>query len=69
VTITGKQIRVARVGLGLTIKALAATVRISPTTLNKIENGSNAQARTLARLRSELESRGATFQCRPGCPG
>jgi transcriptional regulator with XRE-family HTH domain len=66
VTITGKQIRAARVGLGLTIKALAAAVRISPTTLNKIENGSNAQARTLARLRGELESRGASFKFEAG---
>lgn len=59
--ITGKQIRAARVGLGLTIKALAAAVRISPTTLNNIENGSKAQARTLSLLRDELESRGASF--------
>jgi len=54
------------VALGLTIKALAAAVRISPTTLHKIENGSKAQARTLARLRGELESRGASFKFEVG---
>jgi CheY-like chemotaxis protein/DNA-binding XRE family transcriptional regulator len=60
--VTGKQIRVARVGLGIKLKELAAAARVSPTTLNKIENGGNAYERTLLRLRGELERRGARFR-------
>jgi CheY-like chemotaxis protein len=61
VTVTGKQIRVARVGLGIKLKELAAAARVSPTTLNKIENGGNAYETTLRRIRGELERLGARF--------
>jgi CheY-like chemotaxis protein len=66
VTVTGKQIRAARAGLGITLKELADAARVSPTTLNKIENGGNAYERTLIRLRDELERQGAEFKTEAG---
>lgn len=61
-TISAEQCRMARAGLGLTAEALAATAGVSKVTLSDFEIGKRSpHPRTIAAIRTALESAGAVF--------
>lgn len=55
------QCRMARVGLGLTVRQLAALAQCSNETVGRFELGETLKPRTIADLRRTLEAAGAIF--------
>jgi len=51
----------ARAGLRLSVRGLAALARISPNTVARFERGESLYARTLQTIRTALENAGAEF--------
>jgi transcriptional regulator with XRE-family HTH domain len=65
----GVQCRMARVGLGLTVRELAALVPCSNETVGRLELGETLKTRTVADIRRVLESLGVEFIDDPDAPG
>jgi transcriptional regulator with XRE-family HTH domain len=65
----GVQCRMARVGLGLTVRELAALVPCSNETVGRLELGETLKPRTIADVRRVLESLGVEFIDDPDAPG
>ena len=65
----GVQCRMARVGLGLSVRALAAMVSCSNETIGRLELGETLRPRTIADIRRVLESLGVEFIDDPDAPG
>ena len=65
----GVQCRMARVGLGLTVRELAALVPCSTETVGRLELGETLKPRTVDDIRRVLESLGAEFIDEPDAPG
>ncbi len=62
ILITAEQCRMARAGLGMTAEALAERAKVSKVTLSDFEIGKRSpHPRTLAAIRSALESAGVIF--------
>jgi len=59
--VTGAQIRMARAGLRLSVRDLAALAKVSPNTVTRVEGGGAANSSTLAALRRALEDAGVEF--------
>ena len=60
--ITPAQIRMARAGLGISVRVLAERARVADSTIHRFEtNRGGMQANTLDRLQSVLEADGVTF--------
>ena len=59
--ITGLQIRMARAALKLGVRDVAKLAKVSPATVTRIESDGQANASTLAALRSALEAAGVEF--------
>lgn len=59
--LTGAQIRMARAALKWSVRELAARARTAPMTVSRIENGAEAYADTLQRIRRALEKGGVEF--------
>ena len=61
--ITGLQIRMARAALRWGVRDLAAAAKVSPATVTRIEGEGDAQANaaTLAAIRTALEAAGVEF--------
>jgi transcriptional regulator with XRE-family HTH domain len=59
--ITGTQLRMARAALKLGVRELAASAKVSPATITRIEGDQPANASTLAALRAALEAAGVEF--------
>ncbi|MGL4960993.1 MAG: helix-turn-helix domain-containing protein [Inquilinus sp.] len=51
----------ARAALHLGVRELAAMAEVSPTTITRLERGQDLQARTIAAIRSVLETAGVEF--------
>jgi transcriptional regulator with XRE-family HTH domain len=61
-TISAEQCRMARAGLGMTAEAVAAAAGVSKVTLSDFEVGKRSpHPRTLAAIRTALESAGVEF--------
>jgi transcriptional regulator with XRE-family HTH domain len=61
-TISAEQCRMARAGLGMTAQAVAAAAGVSKVTLSDFEIGKRSpHPRTLAAIRTALESAGVEF--------
>jgi predicted transcriptional regulator len=59
---TPEQIRMARAGLGLSVRELAGISDVAESTILRFESGKGGmQTGTLARLRAALESEGISF--------
>jgi hypothetical protein len=61
VTMTPVQCRMARVGLGLTVRQLAQLVPCSTETVGRFELGETLKPRTVDDLQRTLETAGAVF--------
>jgi transcriptional regulator with XRE-family HTH domain len=59
--ITGTQLRMARAALKLGVRELAASAKVLPATITRIEGDQPANASTLAALRAALEAAGVEF--------
>lgn len=59
--ITGSQARMARAGLRLGVREVAAAAKVSPATLSRVEADQPANASTLAAIRAALEAAGVVF--------
>ncbi len=59
--ITGIQIKLARVALGLTVRDLASLAGFNKATITKIENGAGARPATLEAIQKALEGLGIEF--------
>jgi transcriptional regulator with XRE-family HTH domain len=55
------QSKMARVALGLGVRELAALAQVAPATVSKFEAGDMLKPRTLAAIRTALESAGVIF--------
>ena len=55
---TPKQCKIARAGIGWSIKELAQACSMSPNTVYRFENGKDAYTSTANKLREALESTG-----------
>ncbi len=58
---TAAQLRMARAALGWSVRDLAAKAQVNANTITRIENGADALAGTLARIRATLEEAGVVF--------
>jgi transcriptional regulator with XRE-family HTH domain len=67
--VIGVQCRMARVGLGLTVRELAAMVPCSNETVGRLELGETLKPRTVDDIRRVLESLGAVFIDDADAPG
>lgn len=56
------QARMARAGLGISLREVAAEISVTPNTISRIENGSDPKTSTLNALRQFYEARGIVFQ-------
>ncbi len=59
--LTGTQVRMARAAVGWGVRELAEKANITPNTVSRIENGGDALASTLDRIRAALEGAGVIF--------
>ena len=59
--ITGSQARMARAGLRMGVREVAAAAKVSPATLSRVEADQPANASTLAAIRAALEAAGVEF--------
>ena len=59
--IIGAQVRMARAAVGWGVRELAERANITPNTVSRIENGGDALASTLDRIRAALEDAGVIF--------
>ena len=59
--ITGTQVRMARAALKLGVREVAASAKVSPATVTRIESDQPANASTLAAIRTALEAAGVEF--------
>ena len=59
--ITGTQLRMARAALKLGVRDVAATAKVSPATITRIEGDQPANASTLTAIRVALEAAGVIF--------
>ena len=55
------QCRMARAGLGLGVRKLAAAAKVSPDTVTRFERGERIRQRTIDSLRQGLEAAGVEF--------
>ena len=55
------QIKMARAALGWGVRDIAAAAEVSGDTINRLERGEELRPRTLAAIRSALESAGVEF--------
>lgn len=58
---TPEQCKMARAGLGLGVRDLAALAKVTPETVVRLEKGETLRDRTLAAIRSALETAGVIF--------
>ena len=58
---TPEQLRMARAALKIGVRELAEMADVTPNTISRIENGGDAMASTLKKLRQALEARGVAF--------
>lgn len=58
---TPEQLRMARAALKLGVRELAELADVTPNTISRIENGSDAMASTLEKIRTVLEEQGIQF--------
>lgn len=56
----------ARAGLRLGIREVAAAAKVSPATVSRVEAGHPANASTLAAIRAALEAAGVVFIAQDG---
>lgn len=59
--VTGDQIRMARAALQWSVRDLAGKANVTPNTVSRIENGSDALGATLQAIRAALEAGGVEF--------
>jgi hypothetical protein len=59
--ITPVQVRMGRAALGWGVRELAEKAGLTPGTITRFENGSDAKAGTIAAIRSALEAAGIAF--------
>ena len=59
--ITGKQIKMARVALDISVRDLAKIANFNKATITNIENGANARVSTLKAIQETLEGLGIEF--------
>ncbi len=57
----GTQVRMARAAVGWGVRELAERANVTPNTVSRIENGGDALASTLDRIRAALEDAGVIF--------
>ena len=57
----GTQVRMARAAVGWGVRELAEKANVTPNTVSRIENGGDALASTLDRIRAALEGAGVIF--------
>ena len=57
----GVQVRMGRAAVGLSVRELARIAGVTPNTISRIENGSDALASTMERLQTALEDAGVIF--------
>jgi transcriptional regulator with XRE-family HTH domain len=55
------QCKMARVALGMGIRAVAAAAKVSPDTVSRLERGEELRERTVDAIRSALEAAGVEF--------
>ena len=55
------QARMARAGLGISLRVVAGVIGVTPNTISRIENGSDPKTSTLNALRDFYEERGISF--------
>ena len=60
--VDGHQIRMARAGIGMTVKELAHAAGISPNTISRMESGAPSIVATIQAAQRALEEAGAVFQ-------
>lgn len=60
-SMTPKQCRMARAGLGMSIADLAGAADVRVATVSHFERGGESYASTVKKLRAALEKRGAVF--------
>ena len=58
---TPEQLRMARAALQLGVRELAELADVTPNTISRIENGHDAMAPTLEKIRTALENEGVQF--------
>ena len=58
---TPEQLRMARAALQLGVRELAELADVTPNTISRIENGHDAMASTLEKIRTALENEGVQF--------
>ncbi len=58
---TPEQCKMARAGLGLGVRELADTAKVSTNTITRFERGEPLKERTLDAIRAALESAGVEF--------
>ncbi len=57
----GTQVRMGRAAVGWGVRELAEKANVTPNTVSRIENGGDALASTLDRIRAALEDAGVIF--------
>ena len=57
----GIQVRMGRAAVGWSVRELARNAGVTPNTISRIENGGDALASTMERLRTALELAGVIF--------
>ncbi len=57
----GTQVRMGRAAVGWGVRELAEKANVTPNTVSRIENGGDALASTLDRIRAALEGAGVIF--------
>ncbi len=57
----GVQVRMGRAAVGWSVRELARNAGVTPNTISRIENGSDALASTMERLQTALENAGVIF--------
>jgi transcriptional regulator with XRE-family HTH domain len=58
---TASQCRMARAGLGISVRELAKTAKVSTNTITRLESGEELKERTVDAVRAALEALGAEF--------
>lgn len=58
---TPEQCKMARAGIGLGVRELAALAGVAPGTITRLERGESIYARTLAAIQAALEAAGVEF--------
>lgn len=59
--VTGLQLRMARAGLQLTVRQVAALAGVNLNTVHRIEQGHPAMHDTIVKIQTALEARGVEF--------